>query len=159
MMAEVAKSELLEPFDEQVDTIEIDADAIGVYGWLKDHFTDKGDSPPSIGWGNMQKHDFDETQANHPDQLGNVHWPDLIGNPDLAIEVTAYRLRDLTDFVKANASPSMRHAYRLEQLVAAGYNIGDNGLSDAMTRGELGTHGTTYAYYVTRKYLPVADQI
>ncbi|WP_213457440.1 RHS repeat-associated core domain-containing protein, partial [Rhizomonospora bruguierae] len=148
---EVGRSDELLPIDNLVQFGSWALDQAGAYGFLKEHLTGKGDSPPSLGWGNIQERAFNETVARHWSVLGGIDWSDLMGNHELSIKVTAYRLRDLMAY--ADAAPAgMRRDYSRDEVAAAIYNIGTENFADSVKAGNLGPLGSSYARAVRDHY-------
>lgn len=151
LMIEVGRSQDMVPIDNLMQFGQWAADGAGIYGPMKQALG-KGDSPPSLGWGNIQEDAFDETVAGHGRALGDVEWTDLMGDNDLSIKVTAYRLRDLQDIAKRDATPAMRRDYSPEEVAGAMYNIGTENFSEAVAAGNLGKLGNSYATAVRGNY-------
>ena len=84
---------------------------------------------------------------------------DMIGDKGLAMKATAFRLRDLMDFVKENTPAEMRKSHSPEQLAAATYNIGTQSMEDSFKRGSLGPLGTSYRNSAMSYYCGSSDKI
>ncbi|MEU8664716.1 ALF repeat-containing protein, partial [Actinoplanes philippinensis] len=144
LMIEVGRSDELYPIDNSLQFGQWAADKMGFYRKVKSALG-KGDSPPSLGWGNIQEAAFNETKARHP-ELKNAKWTDVMGNQDLSFKVTAYRLRDLREYGIANATEAMKNTYTPDELAAAMYNVGYEGFNEAKnSTGNLGKLGNSYA--------------
>jgi hypothetical protein len=94
LMCEVNDSEKFDFVDQLVQVTQFRLNQVGLYRWVKMHFTSKGNSPPSLGWGNVQEGVFDDVKSN-PDAFDGISWTDMIRDHDLAIKVVAYRVKDL----------------------------------------------------------------
>ena len=110
------------------------------------------------GLGKHSGRAFNDTKARHPDELDSISWKDLVLYPRLSIKVTAYRMRDLIDIVKSEASGQMVQLHTVDQVAAAAYNVGTNALRESFAVGRLGPVGMTYSNEFAKNFAK-ADQI
>jgi hypothetical protein len=80
----------------------------------------QGCAGPSLGIADMKQATFDQVKANHGDLFGSDQWPDLTGNPDLAIQALAWELHDLAQGLPG----TFVGQYSPEQMLGMAYNGG-----------------------------------
>ncbi|MGF6887312.1 hypothetical protein ABIA39_004447 [Nocardia sp. GAS34] len=98
----------------------------------------------SLGLTNMKESTFNEVKAAFPDQFKNDDWHDLIGNNDLAIKATTYKLKLIENKFDGQVPGDMKAEYTLNQFLAASYNAGDDATSGYIDRHTIGPVATTY---------------
>jgi len=84
----------------------------------------------SIGYTNFDKQTFLDTQKSHP-ELANSKWEDLIGNPELSIDVMGYHMQDLNRAL----STDNKSAYSRAELIRYGYRSTVRSMNNVATVG------------------------
>ncbi|MQY19483.1 hypothetical protein NRB20_25730 [Nocardia sp. RB20] len=111
----------------------------------------------SLGLTNMKENTFNDVKAAFPDQFKNDDWHDLIGNNDLAIKATTYKLKLIENQFGPQVHDDIKSKYTLNQFLAASYNAGDKETSRYVQTGSIGPAATSYMERATQHFNHAQD--
>ncbi|MET8361902.1 RHS repeat-associated core domain-containing protein, partial [Micromonospora sp. NPDC005171] len=111
-------------------------DKLGVWSALVGH-------GPSIGMCQMQEATFNKTAEQHPEVFAGRAWEEMVNDDELAITAMTYQVKMLQEAAETKSNNTV---LTTDQLVAVGYNQGQDSMVEMMTSGNLNDDARKYVY-------------